>query len=178
MNYLDIVIIIILILSALSGYRKGFIVGVASLAALILGIYVALFFSDVMVGLLADLFSIDSKYLPIFAFILTFVLVVVAVVYIGKAVEKLIDILLLGFLNKLAGAVFGVLKGALIMSLVIWILNYFDADQKLISQQSRNNSSFFNHIESIAPSIYNRLEFLHGIEIKDPFSKDEAEEFV
>jgi membrane protein required for colicin V production len=178
MNYLDIVIIIILVLSAFNGYRKGFVVGIASLAALILGIYVALFFSDVMVALLTDIFSFQSKYLPIFAFILTFIIVVVAVVYIGKTIEKLVDLLLLGFLNKLAGAALGILKGTLILSLVIWIFNYFDSDQKIISQQSRSNSIFFEHVESIAPSLYNRLEFLHDIEIKDPFGKDEEDEFV
>lgn len=173
MNYLDIISALLLAWFAYNGYRKGLIVEVASLAALILGVYAALYFSDVTADFLVEYFSMSTKYLSIIAFILTFLLVVITVVFVGRIVEKFVDLLLLGFLNKLTGAVFGLLKGALIISLIIWIFNYFDHDQKLITQQTRTETLLFKHIEQIAPSIYNRMGFLHDIEIKDPFSEEE-----
>ena len=48
MNYLDIIIAILLIIAIVSGYRKGFIHQLASLAALILGIFLAVKFSKLI----------------------------------------------------------------------------------------------------------------------------------
>jgi membrane protein required for colicin V production len=146
MNYLDIISALLLAWFAYNGYRKGLIVEVASLAALILGVYAALYFSDVTANFLVEYFSMSTKYLSIIAFILTFLMVVITVVFVGRVVEKFVDLLLLGFLNKLTGAVFGILKGALIISLLIWIFNFFDPDQKLITQQTRAESLLFKHI--------------------------------
>jgi len=109
-NLLDILILIPLLLWAYQGYKKGFIISLASLAALILGLYFAFFFSDFTAGKLTEYFTISNEYLAIIAFIVTFVVVVIAVILVGNILQKFIDILLLGFLNKTAGAVFGILK--------------------------------------------------------------------
>ena len=45
MNYIDIVLSILLVLSAISGFKKGLVVELASLAALVLGIWGAFEFS-------------------------------------------------------------------------------------------------------------------------------------
>ncbi len=173
MNLIDIVIIIVLIWFAVSGYRKGLIVSLASLAALVLGIYVAMYFSDITAGLIQDIFAFDSKYLMIIAFVVTFVLVVALVITVGRIVEEFVDLLLLGFLNKLSGALFGILKGALILSLIIWVMNYFEFGENLIGNQSRESSMFYRHVEKIAPQLYDRMEFLHDMNIKDPFATEE-----
>jgi len=69
--------------------------------------------------MLNDLFDIDQKYVAVIAFILTFIVVLFLVLAVGKVLEKFVNILLLGFLNKLTGAVFGILKGALLLSILI-----------------------------------------------------------
>ncbi len=178
MNYIDLIIALLLAWFAFNGYRKGLVVEVASLAALILGIYAALYFSDVTSSFLIEFFKFSGKYLPIFSFILTFLLVVIAVVFVGKIVEKFVDLILLTFLNKLAGAVFGVLKGALLLSLFIWIFNYFDPDHKILSTETRNSAMLFKHIEEIAPAIYKRMDFLHDFDLLEPFTNQPDEDPV
>jgi len=74
-NLLDIIIIVPLLLFAWGGYKKGFVIEVASLAALVLGLYMAFFFSDFAAQMLNDLFDIDQKYVAVIAFILTFIVV-------------------------------------------------------------------------------------------------------
>ncbi len=178
MNYLDLIVVLLLAWFAFQGYRKGLVVEVASLAALILGIYAAVYFSHVTADFLVEYFSLTTKYLHIIAIILTFLLVVIAVVTVGRIVEKFVDLILLGFLNKLTGAVFGILKGAVILSLIIWVFNYFDSDQKLISPQTRSSAMLFEHVESIAPSLYKRLDFLQDIEISNPFTDEEENPII
>ena len=106
-NLLDILIIVPLLLFAWNGYRKGLIIEIASLAALVLGLYAAFFFSDFAAKILNDNFNIDEKYIAIFAFLLTLIVIIFFVITSGKVVQKFVEVLLLGFINKLAGGIFG-----------------------------------------------------------------------
>lgn len=153
-SILDIIIIIPLLLFAWQGYKKGFIIEVATLAALILGLYFAFYFSDYSASLLNEYFTIDEKYMAALSFIVTFIVVVIAVIAVGKVLQKFIDIILLGFLNKAAGAVFAIIKGALILSILILIINYFDANQNLIKEEYKEKSIFYEPIADFAPQLY------------------------
>jgi len=153
-NFLDIIIIIPLLLFAWQGYKKGFIIEVATLAALVLGLYFAFYFSDFAAELLAEYFTIDEKYMAALSFIVTFIVVVIAVIAVGKVLQKFIDIILLGFLNKVAGAVFGIVKGALIISILFLIISYFDTNQKLIKEEYKEGSIFYEPVASFALQLY------------------------
>ena len=170
-NTLDLIILIPLLFWAWQGYKKGLIISVASLAALILGLYFAFFFSDFTAARLNEYFKIDKAYLAIIAFVVTFVVVVLAIILIGKVLQKFINILMLGFLNKAAGAVFGVLKGALYLSILIWVINFFDPGSHLIKQQYREGSLLYKPVESFGPLLYSRLN-LDNLDIHLPTKKE------
>jgi membrane protein required for colicin V production len=157
-NLLDIIIIIPLLFFAYNGYKKGLIIEVASLAALVLGLYMAFYFSDFAAQMLNDLFDMDQKYVAVFSFLITFIVVIFLVITAGKIVQKFIDVLLLGFFNKLAGALFGMLKGALILSIVIFVINYFNAGDYLFKDEARQKSVFYEPVELIAPKLYSWLD--------------------
>jgi membrane protein required for colicin V production len=113
------------------------------------------------------------KYLSIASFITTFVAVVVIVYLIGKIIEKFINILALGFFNKLAGLAFGVVKAAFLLSIVILVINSFDDDRSVITPKMREGSMLYNTIEKFAPSIIPRLNI---DDIRDvEFDKKEQE---
>lgn len=156
-NILDIIIIIPLLLFAWQGYKKGFIIEVATLAALILGLYFSFYFSDYAARLLNEYFTIDEKYIAALSFIVTFIVVVIAISAIGKVLQKFIDIILLGFLNKAAGAIFGIIKGALLLSILLLIINYFDTSQNLIKEEYKEKSVFYEPIADFAPQLYSWL---------------------
>ncbi len=113
------------------------------------------------------LFTLDEKWVGVLSFIMTFIVVIFLVITVGKIVQKFVDILLLGFLNKLAGAAFGVLKGALLISVLLFVINYFDSGQRLINPEARQKSLFYEPIESIAPTLYSRLN-LDNIKFEIP----------
>lgn len=145
-------------LFAWNGFKKGLIIEIASLAALVLGLYMAFFFSDFAAEMLNDLFDMDQKYVAVFAFLMTFIVVLFLVLTVGKVIQKFVDILLLGFLNKLAGAVFGILKGALLLSILIFVINYFNFGEYLFKEEARKKSIFYEPVESIAPALYSWLD--------------------
>jgi membrane protein required for colicin V production len=170
-NILDLIILIPLLLWARQGYNKGLIISVASFAALILGLYFAFFFSDYTAGKLTEHFTIDKEYLAVISFVVTFVVVVIAVVLVGNILQKFIDVLMLGFLNKAAGAIFGVLKGALYLSILIFFINFLDPGKNIIKPKYREGSTLFKPVERFAPMLYSRLN-LDNMNIELPDKDD------
>lgn len=162
MSALDIVFIIPIVWLAYVGFKKGLIIELSSLVALLLGVFVSLYFSDITAEFLKETLELKTKYLSLISFIATFVLVVVAVNLIGKLVEKLVDIVALGFLNKSAGGVFGVLKAAVLLSFVLFFIEKADKKKVIISEDLSENSLFYPYIQPIAHTlinIYGDMEF-------------------
>lgn len=156
MNFIDIILILPIIWFAYAGFKRGLIIELASLLALILGIYAALHFSDFVEEILQNVINMGPRYREIVAFIITFLVVIVVVHLIGKILEKIINLIFLGFLNKMAGGLFGILKGVVILSIILVIINQFD--DTFISQEKKEGSIFYKPIASIAPMLWNRLQ--------------------
>jgi len=140
MPLLDIIVLIPLIWFTVKGFTKGFIIELSSLAALILGIYLAYFFSNITASFLQNTMNFTSKYIQPVSFILTFVIVVVLIFILAKLLEALIKTASLGVFNKLLGAVFGFLKIAIICGFCLFQLSSLDADNKVISLQTKEKS--------------------------------------
>lgn len=171
MNYIDIVLGILLILAAIGGFRKGLIAEVASLAALVLGIWGAIKFSYVTSTFLIDNFDVQTQYLNLISFAVTFVVIVILVHIISGAVNKIVDTVMLGFVNKLAGLVFGILKSALILSIVLVLFNKIDKDVHILSKSLKQNSHMYEPIRSFAPAIFPFID-TWDIDMKDITKKE------
>ncbi|HVN58108.1 MAG TPA: CvpA family protein [Bacteroidales bacterium] len=154
MNWIDAVIIIILILGAVRGFINGLVKEVASLAALILGIWGAIKFSDFTAAKLYDYFDLTGRYVGIIAFIITFLIIVIVIHFIGMLVDKLMEAIALGFINRLLGIVFGLLKSVLIMSVVFVVLNAIDSHRHFLPKEKIDQSALYNPISDIAPSVF------------------------
>lgn len=170
MNLLDIIFLVPLAWFAYKGFQKGFIIELCSLIALILGIYFAINFSNYASDLLVNNFDIGEKYLSISAFVITFIAIVVGVFFIGKILEKFIDVLMLGFINHIAGAAFGILKAAFLISIILWIINSFDFTNSIIKSEQKANSMLYENLEMLAPTIIPKLniENIKNLELDFP----------
>lgn len=154
MNWIDAVIIILLILSAVSGFINGFVKEVASLAALILGIWGAIRFSSFTAGRLYDYFDMTGQYVGIVAFLITFIIIVVIINFIGILADRLVDSVSLGFVNRLLGIAFGFLKTILILSVIFVVLNVIDSKKPFLPKEKIEQSMFYNPISDIAPALF------------------------
>jgi membrane protein required for colicin V production len=154
MNWIDAAIIIILILSMIMGFINGLVKEVASLAALILGIWGAIKFSTFTAAKLYDYFDMTGRYVGIIAFIITFLIIVVIIHFVGILAEKVITAASLGFINRILGIAFGVLKSVLILSVFFVILNAIDSKRSFLPKKTIEESRFYNTISDIAPAIF------------------------
>ena len=159
MNYIDLILGILLILGAIRGFVRGFIAEFAGLAALILGVWGAIHFSYLTSGFIIDNFNYHPEHLGLISFFITFLIIVILVHMIGKAVENILSAVALGFLNKLAGILFGVIKTALILSVLLLIFDRLDEDAAIIPQNAKEESQMYEPVKDLVPSLLPFLDF-------------------
>ena len=155
MNYLDIILAIPLLWALYKGFTKGFIIEVASLIAIILGVYGAIHFSY----FIANVLYLTSSYSALISFAITFILIVVAVYLLANMLEKSVNLLALGFLNKLAGSIFALMKITFILSVILMLFNKIDARAGIMSEETKKNSLLYTPVSSFAPLLIPKLNF-------------------
>lgn len=153
MNYFDIIIIIPLIWGAYKGFKKGFIIEIASFIALGLGVWGGMKFSSISAKYLSDAFDISEKVMPLISFAVTFILIVVVVFMLAKMLQKIITMVALGFINRAAGALFGMLKFGLIMSVIINFTEIINKQIDFIEPEMKNSSVLYEPVGKIAQII-------------------------
>jgi membrane protein required for colicin V production len=166
MNYIDIIIVILLILSAISGLTKGFIYEFASLFGLIAGVWGAIKFSGATGDFLKYRLDINNDYVQIIAFVLTFIIIIILVHFIAKAIEKAMESVSLGVVNRIFGSIFAVFKSAFILGILFLLIQRIHEAIPAIPDKDVQESRLYNPLTKVA--VYG-FPFLKGIydDIKD-----------
>lgn len=150
MKTLDILLLIPLLFGAYLGYKKGLLLEIVSLVALIVAIIGAFKLLDFGMDLLQPYFENWEQALPIISFILLFVGILLLVNLVGKIVKKILDMTLLGGLDNFAGSVIGLLKWAFGVSLVLWLGESIEIS---ISADMAEGTYIYPIVASIAPFV-------------------------
>ncbi len=154
MGFLDIIVCALLVFAFYKGVVNGLFIELASLISLVLGIYFAVKFSSFMKEILMEYVKWNPNSIQIVAFILTFIVVVIATHLLGKFLTGIANFAFLGWLNKLGGGFFRVLKTVLIVSIVFSLFEKINYNNYLAKQETLDNSIFFNPIQKIAGYIF------------------------
>lgn len=154
MNYLDLIFLIPLLFALYRGFTKGLIHMVASLAALLLGIFGAIKLRPMFASLLDALFDISPDYLNVIAFTVAFICIVMVVHLVAFVVEKLIKAVALSFVNRLLGMAFGLLVTAFVISMILWPVNQINAERQIIKPERIEGSILYRPLSKLAPSIF------------------------
>jgi len=176
-NYIDLVLGGILVYGAIKGLMKGLIVEIAGLLALIVGVWGAIHFSEVVGEFLSAKFDWDEKYISLSAFIITFLGIVISISTLGKALTSVASVIALGWINKLFGAIFGLAKFAFMLSVILMILIQVNSKFDFMNKNTINESILFDDVSKIAPSI---LPIISDIDVQNWWDKayDKAEDAV
>lgn len=154
MNYIDIILIIILVIAAVKGFRKGFIHQIASLIAWILGIFLAIKIGNILVSFLHPGLISSIVTAKIISFLGVLVVVVIVILFAGKVVEGFFEDLSLSGINRLAGLVFSLIKTSFLLSIIMVLLHISIIRFNWPSKQSREESLLYQPIESFAPIVF------------------------
>lgn len=170
MSFLDIILGALLAFSLYKGIKNGLFVEVASFISLLLGIYLAIKFSSLMKDMIAKHVSWNPANIQIVAFLLTFILVVIAVYLLAKFLTGIADFAMLGWANKLGGGFFRVLKTILILSVVIALFEKINFNNTFAKKETLDKSIFYNPIKKVAAFVYPSIEKWY-----ENFKKEHAE---
>lgn len=160
--FLDIIVVILLVLALWKGIRNGFILGIFSFLAFIIGLAAAMKLSAVAADYIGQNVSVSERWLPILAFAAVFLLVVLLVRLGAKALESVVELATLGWLNRLGGVVLFALIYLFILSILL-----FYADQlELINPETREASVSFPFLQPLGPWV------IEGLGVVVPFFRD------
>ena len=134
------------------GFIKGFFIEIASLLALVVGIYGAIKFSYI----LGDYLQFDWKesYINLLAFAITFLVIIMVITLIGRGLTRIVEAVSLGTVNRLFGGVFGGLKIAIIIGILI---AFFDRTSKsffFIEEETAQKSIFYDPVKELGEFVF------------------------
>jgi len=158
MNIFDILIIALLIFAFIKGLFKGFVMGLSGLIGIILGIYLAKYFSAPVIRFAEFLFGIDQKISPAVGFIIVFLIAILLFHFIAILADKFISLIALGWLNKLLGGVLSFLKYLFIISAFLNAFDFINNNLNIISQETKQKSNLYTPVKKVVPAT---LPFLH-----------------
>ena len=170
MGVIDIVLGALILFGLVRGFMKGLFVEVASLVALVAGVYGAIHFSDFAAEFLQTKTDWNEKTISITAFAVTFVVIILIISLAGKALTKLADFAALVVINKLAGGVFGALKIAVILSVVLIIFDRMNSTITFIDEENMDDSVLYEPVKSLVPMIFPNI-----LSLKEDSENEETE---
>jgi membrane protein required for colicin V production len=166
---IDIIFLILLVIAIFKGMRRGLIVAVFSMLALVAGLAAAMKLSVIFADYLHDSISISAKWLPILSFVLVFLAVVLLVRWVAAMLERLIDIAWLGWINKLGA----VILYAALYTAIFSVLLFYGIKSGFISSHSVSSSQTYAFIRPWGPWLMDGLgRFIPWF--KDMFTELEA----
>lgn len=158
MNFVDIIIVVPLVYAAWRGFKKGLIIEVFTLLALLVGIYAGIHFSDWTSARIEEYFDFDANYLPVIAFTVTFLAVGAMVYFAGKMLEQMVKVVNLSPINKILGVVFGMLKMVYTLSILIILLETYDERGDFIPEKTKENSLLYAPVKLTASATIPAIE--------------------
>lgn len=158
MNYIDILLCIPLVWGLYKGFTKGLVIEAATLVAFGLGVWCGITFSDYIAQKMRESFGWETPYLPIISFAFIFLLIIALVFLVAKMIQKMVEGVALSAVNKIGGAVFGALKFALMMSVIIFMIDAIEESYPMISFKTKEESLLYRPVGKIAPTVIPALD--------------------
>jgi len=160
MTALDIVILICFLPAIWFGIKRGLIYQLVSLASLIVGIWLSYRFSAVVSNYLGQWLQASPAALKIASFAVIFIGVAIVLRILCKALESVIKLVMLGWLNRLLGVAFAMVKTALLIGLAIIVFNSVNTSFHLVSDEALAGAVVYNALKDAA---YVVLPYLKGL---------------
>jgi len=150
---LDLLLAVVIILAVIKGFQRGLIIGVFSLVAVIIGLAAAMKLSIVVAGYVGEAVNVSDEWLPVISFALVFIAVVLLIRLGANAIERTVEIVMLGWVNRLGG----VLLYAAIYIVVFSVLLFYAEQVDLIRPETIEKSLTYSFIQPWGPKVIDSI---------------------
>jgi membrane protein required for colicin V production len=159
---IDVIFSILMVIAVIKGYQKGLIVAVFSLLAFIIGLAAAMKLSAVVAGYIGKAVNVSDKWLPVVSFILVFILVAIAVRWAAALLQKAVEMVLLGWVNRIGGIIVYAILYITIFSVVL----FYALQLNFLKPETISGSNTWGFIQPWGPKA------IDGFAVVIPFFKD------
>jgi membrane protein required for colicin V production len=153
---IDILFFILMLSAAYKGYTRGFIVSVVSLVAIIVGLAAAVKLSAVVAVWLGKTVNIGSQWLPFLSFIVVMIGVILSLRLVANILQKSVELLLMGWANKIGGILFYAIMYTLIYSVILFYANKLG----IIQQSTIDASKCYGFVEPIGIKVIEGIGYV------------------
>ena len=153
---IDVLLLCIVVLGALRGFFRGLILALFTFVAYLVGLAAAMKFSHAAAVALEPTIHAGTRWMPLIAFLLVFIGVVILVRWLGLMLQKAVEGLMLGWINRLGGMLFYIVLYVTIYSVLLFYL----VKMQLIAPETLRRSVTYPYLSQIAPKMIGALAFL------------------
>jgi membrane protein required for colicin V production len=153
MNWFDLVILILLLIALINGYKKGLIQQLVGLAIILLS---AIFGGKLATYIFPELdrfIELSPNFARVLSFVLAFTAIALVISLIGKLIQKLLSVILLNTVNRILGSIIAVGTLMFILSIILNLVLMLDKNENLISKEIKKESFFFERVEVVIPAV-------------------------
>ena len=155
MNFLDLLIAIPLGFLIFKGYKKGLIYELASLAGIVIGSLLAVRLANWFSALI----GLDGENALLIAFFIIFIAVIILSLFAAKLVERFVKLMHVGVVNNLAGALFGLLKGACIVGVLLYYVAVIDLNERVLTRVAKDTSILYRPVERTGRKLAGKMDY-------------------
>ena len=166
MNIFDVIVLIILLYGLMMGLIKGFIIEVAGIIALILGVTGSFKFARILEVSLNSYVDWSPKTIQIASFIILFIIIIYAVSLLAKMITKTLKIIALGIINRIFGGIFGLLKWCVILSSLVLVSQEINEIITLIPDKTLKDSVSYNLLDKLGGFLFDWVMQSKTIQVK------------
>lgn len=160
MNILDIILLICFVPAVVQGFRKGFISQVIAIISIIAGVWLSVQFASPVTAWLAQYIQGSEQVLKVVSFALIFIAVAAGLAILGKLIEGTVKLIMLGWLNRLLGVTFSLIKAGLIVGLAIMAFCSLNNTFNFVSEETLSQSVLFPPLKNMAYTVFPYLKDL------------------
>ena len=149
MNVFDIIVYVALAWAVFNGWRRGFLLQMMSLVAVVAALYLSVKYCSEVGAML----GLDGTTQPIVGFIVIFAVTLILLTIAGYLMRKVFRFAGLGMVDILLGILFSVLKiGAIVSALFAWFAAV-NKDYDWASKQTVEESRWFTPISGVVDKL-------------------------
>lgn len=167
MNYIDYILITIILIGFILGYKDGLVRKVIGLVGLITAIFIAVNYSDTLGEYLSPMFNDENYLAKIISGFVLFLATILAFAIIKRLIHPTDKVN--KFLNQLLGGIAGTIQIVFVTSVFLLLLNVLSIPK----EEDISDSIFYKPIYSVIPTT---IDLIVGSDFKtEGFLKDYIE---
>ena len=157
MNVIDIIILLPLLWGLIRGLMNGLVLELTSLLAVLFGVVGARMWTPSLSVEIQELVGLSDTVSNVVSYVLLFLAIALSLHLLGRMLAKLLSFMKLGGVNRALGAMFGVLKFVIVVSVLIHLFDYVDQHLQLVQPEVKETSVCYEPMKQVAVSLWDMV---------------------